>query len=86
MGPTAIGKTDLAMQLSDKMPVKIISVDSVQIYKFLDIGSGKPNPDTLEAYPHDLVDILEPQENLAFLLSMKCGECGKKQQLLMADG
>tara|TARA_B100001540_G_C15704552_1_gene595490 strand:+ start:59 stop:967 length:909 start_codon:yes stop_codon:yes gene_type:complete len=63
MGPTAIGKTDLAMQLSDKMPVKIISVDSVQIYKFLDIGSGKPNPDTLKAYPHDLVDILEPQEN-----------------------
>ena len=63
MGPTAIGKTDLAMQLSDKIPVKIISVDSVQIYKFLDIGSGKPNPDTLKAYPHDLVDILEPQEN-----------------------
>ena len=71
MGPTAIGKTDLAMQLSDKMPVKIISVDSVQIYKFLDIGSGKPNPDTLKAYPHDLVDILEPQENYSTALFQK---------------
>ena len=63
MGPTAIGKTDLALQLHDYMNVEIISVDSVQVYKQLDLGSGKPNKEILSKYPHKLIDVIAPYEN-----------------------
>ena len=63
MGPTAIGKTDLALQLHDNMNVEIISVDSVQVYKQLDLGSGKPNKEILSKYPHKLIDVIAPYEN-----------------------
>ena len=62
MGPTGVGKTDLAIELCSHFPISIISVDSVQIYKHLDIGSGKPSKDLLQSFPHDLIDIVEPTE------------------------
>ena len=62
MGPTASGKTDLAMQLYDAMPCRLISVDSALVYRGLDIGSAKPAPEELARYPHDLIDICEPDE------------------------
>ena len=62
MGPTASGKTDLALSIADKFPCEIISVDSVMVYKGLDIGSAKPDVNTLKKYPHHLVDILEPNK------------------------
>ena len=52
MGPTGIGKTDLAFRLYDSADVEIISVDSVQVYKHLNIGSGKPDEKVLIKYPH----------------------------------
>lgn len=63
MGPTGVGKTDLAIDLYQHIPIEIISVDSVQVYKNLDIGSGKPSKEVLKVYPHKLIDILEPSEN-----------------------
>ena len=63
MGPTGVGKTDLMIELYSQFPIKIIGVDSVQIYKHLNIGSGKPSSNLLQKYPHDLVDIIEPTEN-----------------------
>ena len=60
MGPTGVGKTDLMIELYSQFPIKIIGVDSVQIYKHLNIGSGKPSSNLLQKYPHDLVDIIEP--------------------------
>ena len=63
MGPTGVGKTDLMIELYSQFPIKIIGVDSVQIYKHLNIGSGKPSSKLLQKYPHDLVDIIEPTEN-----------------------
>ena len=63
MGPTGVGKTDLAIQLYKNLDINIISVDSVQIYKHLNIGSGKPSSKVLDKYPHDLIDILRPNEN-----------------------
>lgn len=60
MGPTASGKTALAMELADKLNGEIISVDSAQIYRGMNIGTGKPDPDTLARYPHRLIDILDP--------------------------
>ncbi|WP_246841111.1 tRNA (adenosine(37)-N6)-dimethylallyltransferase MiaA [Hahella sp. CCB-MM4] len=62
MGPTASGKTDLAMALSDQFPCELISVDSVMVYRGMDIGSAKPDPETLQRYPHRLVDIKDPAE------------------------
>ena len=63
MGPTGVGKTDLAIDLFAKLPIKIISVDSVQVYKLLNIGSGKPSKEVLKDFPHDLIDLIEPTEN-----------------------
>jgi tRNA dimethylallyltransferase len=63
MGPTGIGKTDLAFNLFEKIDLEIISVDSVQVYKHLDVGSGKPSKALLRKYPHKLVNIIEPTES-----------------------
>ena len=63
MGPTGIGKTDLAIELYDSANVEIISVDSVQVYKHLNIGSGKPDKKVLTKYPHKLIDVIDPHEN-----------------------
>jgi len=62
MGPTACGKTDLALQLADQRDVALISVDSALIYKGMDIGTAKPDAETLTRYPHALVDILDPTQ------------------------
>jgi len=61
-GPTASGKTALAMRLADRLPASIISVDSVMIYRGMDIGTAKPPADLLARYPHALVDIRDPAE------------------------
>lgn len=63
MGATATGKTDLALAMADRFPVHLISVDSAMVYRGLNIGTGKPNSDTLARYPHALVDILDPGES-----------------------
>jgi len=63
MGPTAAGKTDLALQIADRFPVEIISVDSALVYRGMDIGTAKPKPDILSRYPHHLVNIIEPTES-----------------------
>ncbi|MGF1845196.1 tRNA (adenosine(37)-N6)-dimethylallyltransferase MiaA [Vibrio clamense] len=62
MGPTASGKTDLAIRLRQKYPVEIISVDSALIYKGMDIGTAKPDDQELALAPHRLIDILDPSE------------------------
>jgi tRNA dimethylallyltransferase len=62
MGPTASGKTDLAIALSETLPCELISVDSALVYRGLDIGSAKPDPETLAQYPHALVDICDPSD------------------------
>jgi tRNA dimethylallyltransferase len=60
MGPTASGKTDIAISLRGHLPVDIISVDSAQVYRQMDIGSAKPGRDTLKKHPHQLIDIRDP--------------------------
>lgn len=63
MGPTAAGKTALAMDLYDKLPCELISVDSALIYRGMDIGTAKPSADELAAYPHHLIDIIDPSQS-----------------------
>ena len=62
-GPTASGKTDLAIDLSDRLPIEIVSVDSVMVYRGLNIGSAKPDQKILNNYPHHLIDICDPSFN-----------------------
>lgn len=63
MGPTASGKTDLAIALREHLPCELISVDSAMIYRGMDIGTAKPDPETLRHAPHRLIDILDPAES-----------------------
>ena len=62
MGPTAAGKTDLALALADVLECDIISVDSALVYRGMDIGTAKPDRSTLTRYPHRLIDILDPAQ------------------------
>jgi len=62
MGPTASGKTGLALELARRLPVELISVDSALVYRGMDIGTAKPDAETLRAFPHRLIDILDPSE------------------------
>ena len=60
MGPTAAGKTAVAFELVENLPLEIVSVDSVMIYKEMNIGSAKPTEDELKRAPHRLIDFLDP--------------------------
>ncbi|WP_043113484.1 tRNA (adenosine(37)-N6)-dimethylallyltransferase MiaA [Solimonas soli] len=62
MGPTASGKTALALALAERLPVEIVSVDSALVYRGMDIGSAKPDAAMRARVPHHLIDILDPAE------------------------
>lgn len=62
MGPTACGKTELAVRLHAQLPVDVVSVDSAMVYRGMDIGTAKPAPEVLADCPHRLVDICDPSE------------------------
>lgn len=63
MGPTASGKTALAMALHDHLPCDIISVDSALVFKGMNIGTAKPTAEELEKYPHRLIDMVDPADS-----------------------
>jgi tRNA dimethylallyltransferase len=79
MGPTASGKTALAVQLAQALNGEIISVDSALVFKGMDIGTAKPTLDERGGIPHHLIDILEPSE------SFSTGQFRNKALALMAD-
>jgi len=62
LGPTAVGKTDLLLWLSEKYPIEVISLDSRQVYRYMDIGTAKPTKEERHRLPHHLVDICEPDD------------------------
>ena len=61
-GPTGVGKTEVALQLAQRLNGEIVSVDSMQVYRGLDIGTAKPTPEERARVPHHLIDILDPKE------------------------
>jgi len=63
MGPTAAGKTGLAVELAQRFPVDIVSVDSAMVYRQMDIGTAKPDADILRRVPHRLIDIRDPADS-----------------------
>ena len=62
MGPTASGKTAIAMALAQHFPVELISVDSAQVFRDMNIGTAKPDATTLREFPHHLIDLISPEE------------------------
>ena len=67
-GPTAVGKTELSIQLAKVIGGEIISADSMQVYKYMDVGSAKITPEEMDGVPHHLVDVLEPTEDFNIVL------------------
>ena len=62
VGPTAIGKTALSLQLVERFDCEIISMDSMQVYRHMDIGTAKPSLKEQALVPHHLIDIVDPDE------------------------
>ena len=80
-GPTNSGKSETALALARKLKTEIISADSMQVYKYFDIGTAKPSAEARENIPHHLVDILEPDEEFnAF--DFKTQALGKIDELM----
>ncbi len=63
MGPTASGKTAAALWLAERFPVELVSVDSAQVFRDMDIGTAKPDAATQQAFPHHLIDLISPEES-----------------------
>ncbi len=61
-GPTATGKTELAIELGDRIPIEIVNADALQVYRQLEIGTAKPSPSQRERVPHHLIDIRDADE------------------------
>ena len=63
VGPTAVGKSELAMSIAEHLPIEIINADSRQIYRYMSIGTGKPTLSDRKLVPHHLIDIVDPDQN-----------------------
>lgn len=91
IGPTAVGKTKLSIELAHRFNAEIISGDSMQIYRGMDIGTAKIKKDEMEGIPHHLIDIKEPYENFSVaefqhLVRAKIKEIAEKGKLPMIVG
>ena len=73
LGPTAVGKTDLALAIAQRRPCQLISVDSAQVYRGLDIGTAKPSRELQAAFPHALIDLVEPEDS--YSAARFCADC-----------
>lgn len=84
MGPTASGKTDLAVHLTQQFPCEIISVDSALVYRGMDIGTAKPSADILRIAPHRLLDIRDPAD--PYSAADFCQDAQREIQAIQAKG
>ncbi|AEE14819.1 tRNA dimethylallyltransferase [Thermodesulfobium narugense DSM 14796] len=75
LGQTCTGKTNVSIEIAQKLPIEIISADSRQVYKYMDIGTAKPTKEEMKAVPHYLIDIIYPDEEFnAFIFQTKALE------------
>ena len=79
IGPTAVGKTEVAIQLAERLDGEIVSADSRLFYRGMDIGTAKPTPEELRRVPHHLIDIADPDEILSLAIFQQ------KARTVMAD-
>ena len=78
-GPTAVGKTELSIRLAKEVGGEIISADSMQVYRHMDIGTAKIKPEEMDGVPHHLIDILDPKEDFNIYLFQKYAKAAMKQ-------
>lgn len=81
-GPTAVGKTELSIELSKRLNGEIISADSMQIYKYMDIGSAKVSKEEMNGVVHHLIDVVDPSENFSVADYKEQGEKAIKEIIL----
>lgn len=84
MGPTAAGKTDLAIELCQTLHTEVISVDSALVYRDMNIGTAKPSAEELAQAPHHLIDMLDPSE--VYSTANFCNDALNKIEILHAQG
>lgn len=68
VGPTAVGKSDLALRLAELIPAEIVSADSRQVYRYMDIGTGKPTIAERKSVPHHVIDVVDPDEDFSLAM------------------
>lgn len=83
-GPTAVGKTKLSIALAKAVNGEIISADSMQVYRYMDVGSAKITPDEIDGVPHHLVDVLDPTEDFNIVLFQQLAK--KSMEEIYAKG
>ena len=83
-GPTASGKTALAVELAKLTDGEVVSCDSMQVYKRMDIGTAKPTREEMEGIPHHMLDVAEPDED--FSVSRYCELAGPIVDYIVARG
>jgi len=83
-GPTASGKTALAVSLAKELSGEVVSCDSMQVYRRMDIGTAKPSPEEMQGIPHHMIDVAEPDED--FSVSRYCAMAGPIVDDIVARG
>ena len=78
-GPTAVGKTRLSIRLAKALNGSVISADSMQVYRGMDIGSAKIRPEEMEGIPHYLIDVLEPEEEFNVVRFQQMAEAAMEE-------
>ena len=68
VGPTAVGKSELALHLAQWFPLEIVGADSRQVYRYMDIGTNKPSPAERASVPHHVIDVIEPDEDFSLAM------------------
>ena len=80
-GPTASGKTAVGLELARRLGAEIISLDSMAVYRGMDIGTAKPTADERHAVPHHLIDIVEPHEEYSVAQYVEAARAGRRRRL-----
>ena len=83
-GPTAVGKTELSLQIAEKFSCEIIGVDSMQVHRYMDIGTAKPTRAEMARVPHYLIDIVDPDE--IYTLGRFINDAGAAIQTIYSHG
>jgi tRNA dimethylallyltransferase len=83
VGPTAIGKTELALAIAEKFSGEIIGVDSMQVYRYMDIGTAKPTIQERSRVPHHLIDVVDPDED--YSVGRYAEDAGQAIQLVLQN-
>ncbi len=78
VGPTAVGKSEFALRLAERLPVEIINADSRQVYRYMDIGTSKPSPEARERVPHHVFDVVDPDQEFSLAVYLELARSARR--------